>query len=304
MTSRGVEKQRKARVVGLGLCVMDHLYLVQGDAPGEERVRYVARQVAPGGMIATALAQAARLGADAHVLSLVGDDAEGRAVGRRLRALGVRTRHLLRSRELPTTVAVVIVDRDSGARRFVVPDRRGLERRAPAFDLSPIRAGAALLVDGHFPAQARRAVRRAREVGARVVADFHRPSPAVLALLPCVDYAVVPREFAQLWNGGRVADTLLRLRREFGATPVITLGAKGVVWLEGRRVRRLPARRVRVLDSTGAGDAFHGAFAAGIAQGLSLERTIERANRCGAEACTVLGGMGHLLGREGRQLRL
>ena len=48
-------KQRKGRVVGLGLCVMDHLYLVQGDAPGEERVRYVARQQAPGGMIATAL---------------------------------------------------------------------------------------------------------------------------------------------------------------------------------------------------------------------------------------------------------
>ena len=297
-------KQRKGRVVGLGLCVMDHLYLVQGDAPGEERVRYVARQVAPGGMIGTALAQAARLGADAHVLSLVGDDAEGRAVGRRLRALGVRTRHLLRSRELPTTVAVVIVDRDSGARRFVVPDRRGLERRAPAFDLSPIRAGAALLVDGHFPAQARRAVRRAREVGAPVVADFHRPSPAVLSLLPFVDYAVVPREFAQLWNGGRINDTLARLRREFGATPVITLGSEGVVWLEGRRVRRMPARRVRVLDSTGAGDAFHGAFAAGIAQGLSLERTIERANRCGAEACTALGGMGHLLGREGRRLRL
>jgi sulfofructose kinase len=283
---------------------MDHLYLVQGDAPGEERVRYVARQQAPGGMIATALAQAARLGADAHVLSLVGDDADGRAVRRRLRALGVRTRHLLLSPELPTTVAVVVVDRDTGARRFVVPDRRALERRAPDFDLSPIRPGAALLVDGHFPAQARRAVRRAREVGAKVVADFHRPSAAVLALLPFVDFAVVPREFAEAWNGGRVVDTLTRIQREFGATPVITLGAQGGVWLEGRRVRRFRARRVRVLDSTGAGDAFHGAFAAGIAQGLSLERTIERANRCGAEACTALGGMGHLLAASDRKLRL
>ena len=296
--------RRAGRVVGLGLCVMDHLYLVQGDAPGEERVRYVARQQAPGGMIATALAQAARLGADAHVLSLVGDDADGRAVRRRLRALGVGTRHLLRSRELPTTVAVVIVDRDTGARRFVVPDRRALERRAPDFDLSAIRPGAVLLVDGHCPAQARRAVRCAREVGAKVVADFHRPSPAVLQLLPFVDYAVVPREFAAAWNGGRVADTLARIRREFGATPVITLGARGGVWLEGGRVRRFRGRRVRVLDSTGAGDAFHGAFAAGIAQGLSLERTIERANRCGAEACTALGGMGHLLGAAGRRLRL
>ena len=290
-----MSQPRSGRVVGLGLCVIDHLYLVERDAPGEVRTRYVACQVAPGGMIATALAQAAQLGADAHVLSLVGDDADGRAVRRRLRSLGVNTRRLLLSRRLPTTVAVVIVDRRTGARRFVVPDRRALERRAPAFDLTPIRRGAVLLVDGHFPAQALRAARRAREVGALVVADFHRPSPAALSLLPLVDFAVVPREFAQAWNRGRVAGTLARIRDEYGATPVVTLGAQGGVWLEGGRVRRYRARRVRVVDSTGAGDVFHGAFAAGIAQGLSLERSLERASRAAALACTALGGMSRLL---------
>ena len=290
-----MSQQRSGRVVGLGLCVIDHLYLVERDEPGAERTRYVARRVEPGGMIATALAQAAQLGAEAHVLSLVGDDAEGRAVRRRLRSLGVNTRRLLLSRSLPTTVAVVVVDRRTGARRFVVPDRRALERRAPDFDLTPIRRGAVLLVDGHFPAQALRASRRAREVGALVVADFHRPSPAALALLPLVDFAVVPREFAAAWNPGRVAGTLARIRDEYGATPVVTLGARGGVWLEGGRLRRYRARRVRVVDSTGAGDVFHGAFAAGIAQGLSLERTIARASRAAALACTALGGMGRLL---------
>jgi sulfofructose kinase len=289
-------------VVGVGLCVIDHLYLVDEGAPGAERIRYTARQVAPGGMIATALAQAAWLGAEAHVLSLVGDDADGRAVRRRLRAFGVNTRRLLLSRQLPTTVAVVIVDRSTGTRRFVVPDRRALERRAPDFDLAPIRAGSVLLVDGHFPAQARRAVRRAREVGARVVADFHRPSRAALALLPFVDFAVVPREFAEAWSGPRIPDTLARIRDEYGAIPVVTMGAQGGVWLEGARVRRFRAPRVRVLDSTGAGDAFHGAFAAGIAQGLSLQRSLARASRAGARACTALGGMGYLL-RDARRRR-
>jgi sulfofructose kinase len=288
-----VAQRRAGRVVGLGLCVIDHLYLVEQDAPGAERVRYVARDVRPGGMITTALAQAALLGADAHVLSLLGDDADGRAVRRRLREFGVNTRRLLRSPSLPTTVAVVIVERGSGARRFVVPDRRALERRAPDFDLAPIRRGAVLLVDGHFPKQARRAVRRAREVGAAVVADFHRPSPANLALLPFVDYAVVPREFALAWTGS-VARTLARLRA-LGAVPVVTLGAQGGVWLDGRRTRRFRAPRVRVIDSTGAGDAFHGAFAAGVAQGLPLERNLERASRAGARACTALGGNARLL---------
>jgi sugar/nucleoside kinase (ribokinase family) len=290
-------------VVGLGLCVMDHLYVVDGDAPGAVRTRYVDRLTGPGGMIATALVHAACEGVETHVLSLVGDDADGRAVRRRMREFGVRTRRLLLSRTLPTTVAVVIVDRQNGSRRFVVPDRRALERRAPDFDLAPIRRGAVLLIDGHFPEQARRAARHARAVGARVVADFHRPSPAALRLLPYVDYAVVPREFADLWNGGRVRDTLRRIQAEFGATPVVTLGARGGVWLEAGRMRRFRARRVRVVDSTGAGDAFHGAFAAGIARGLSLERSIERASRAGALACTALGGMGHLLRERRRKPR-
>jgi len=284
-------------VVGLGLCVIDHLYLVEGFDPAAERTRYTGRLVSAGGMIATALAQAAQLGARAQVLSLVGDDAEGRQVRRRLRALGVDTRRLLRSSTLPTTVAVVLVERSTGARRFVVPDRRALERRAPDFDLAPIRPGAVLLIDGHFPAQARRAVRRAREVGALVVADFHRPSPPVLDLLPFVDYAVVPREFAEAWMPGGVPETLVRLRDEFGATPVVTLGAQGGVWLDGARTRRFRSPRVRTIDSTGAGAVFHGAFAAGIAQGWSLERTLARAARAGALACTALGGMGRLLRR-------
>lgn len=292
-----MSQRRSGRVVGLGLCVIDHLYLVEDLDPAAERTRYTGRLVCAGGMIATALAQAAQLGAEAHVLSLVGDDPEGRQVRRRLRSFGVVTRRLLRSPHLPTTVAVVLVDRRSGARRFVVPDRRALERRAPDFDLTPIRPGGVLLIDGHFPAQAKRAVRRAREVGAAVVADFHRPSPPVLALLPFVDFAVVPRAFAEAWMPGGVREALVRLREEFGATPVVTLGAQGGLWLDGARTRRFRSPRVRVIDSTGAGDTFHGAFAAGIAQGLSLERTLARAARAGALACTALGGMGRLLRR-------
>jgi sulfofructose kinase len=94
-----------------------------------------------------------------------------------------------------------------------------------------------------------------------------------------------------------VRETLTRLREEFAATPIVTLGAQGGVWLEGKRLRRFHSPRVRVVDSTGAGDAFHGAFAAGLAQGLSLERNLARAARAGARVCTALGGSTRLLKR-------
>jgi sulfofructose kinase len=286
---------RYRRVVGLGLCVVDHTYRVERLDLRASRIRYLERRVSSGGMIGTALRQAAALGCEAHVLSAVGDDAGGRRVRRELRAAGVSTRRLVASARTPTTVAVVMVD-GRGERRFLVPDRRALERRAPAFDLSPIDAHALVLVDGHFPAQALRALRRARACGATVIGDFHRPTPAVRRLLPYVDYPIVPLEFALAGGGADPRAALRRLARG-GARPVVTLGRRGGLYLEGERVRRYRALPVKVVDTTGAGDVFHGAFAAGLYHGLPFEAALELAARAAAKNCGALGGAGRFMTR-------
>lgn len=284
-----------ATVVGLGLTVVDHVYRTDRLVLQQERTRYSERVVSVGGMVATALSQASLLGCGARLLSAVGDDAPGRLARRTLRKAGVDTRGLVLSNRLPTTVAVVLVDRRSGARRLLVPDRRTLERCAPDFDLSAIRPGVVLLVDGHFPEQAARALRRAAELEVPVVGDFSRPSRQVLRLLPHVDFPIVPEEFAARLSPGRPHDALRWLRDAYGGQPVLTQGSRGGLYLDGGRVRRFLAPRVRPYDTTGAGDAFHGAFAAGIAQGLSFRRNLERAARCGARCCTRLGGVSALL---------
>jgi sulfofructose kinase len=247
-------------------------------------------------MVATALVQAARLGCEAHLLSAVGADSEGRALSRALRERGVVTRRVLRPRGHPTTVAVVLVARPSGERRFVVPDRRGLERSVPGFDLAPIVPGAVLLVDGHFPAQALRAVRRARERGVPVVGDFNRPGPGVRRLLPFVTHPVVPTEFVRAYTEGDARATLRRLREAYGGRPVVTQGARGGLYLDGNRVRRFRSPHVRAIDTTGAGDAFHGAFAAALARGRDVPAALEIGARAGAHACTALGGLSRLAG--------
>ena len=119
---------RYRRIIGLGLSVIDHLYVVERLHHDETRLRYGERLVQSGGMIGTALAQAALLGCDAHALSLHGEDADGRFVRRALRAAGVKTGRIVRSRDARTTVAVVLVERRGGERRFLVPDRREIGR--------------------------------------------------------------------------------------------------------------------------------------------------------------------------------
>jgi len=289
-------RKRGASVVGLGLCVVDHLYAVDRFEMWDERTRYSARVESAGGMVATALVQAARLGCGARLISALGDDPAGHFARRSLRAGGVDTRGAVSPRHPPTGIAVVLVHRRTGERRFLVADRRAVERRTPRLDVSPVRRAAVLLLDGHFPADALRAARAAREAGVPVLADFNRPSPAALRLLPLVDYALVPESFARDYTPGRVRDTLLRLREEYGAVAVVTQGARGGIYLEGGRVRRFASPRVRVRDSTGAGDAFHGAFAAGLAQGLPLAANLARSARCGARVTRRMGGVAALLG--------
>jgi sulfofructose kinase len=284
-------------VVGLGLCVVDRLFVVERFDLEAPRLRYSQALVSSGGMVGNALAQAARLGCETHVLSALGDDADGRLVRRELRQAGVRTRRLVLSPRLPTTTCVVLVRRRGGERRFLVPDRRALEARAPTFDLSLLDARSVLLVDGHFPAQARRALRRARRVGALVVADLHRPTPENLTLLDDVDHAVVAAEFCADWGVPDPRQALRRLAERTRGAPVVTLGHAGGLYLEGGRVRRYRTPRVRVVDTTGAGDAFHGALAAGLAWGLALRDALALGAHAAALNCTALGGHGRLLTR-------
>lgn len=286
------------KVVGLGLCVIDHVYVVERLDFSEVRTRFTQRLVLPGGMTGTAISQAAMLGCDAHLLSLLGDDDDGRFVRRSLERLGVKTGRLAISAEVATTVAVVLVEQNSGERRFIVPDRRELERGAPDFDLGAIDSNATLLVDGHFPEQALRAVTKARELGASVVGDFHRPSPAVRKLLPYIDFPVVPLEFARLFSAGDPQRAMLEMADQFGGTPVVTLGAEGGLYLDEGRVRRFAAHPAKVVDTTGAGDVFHGAFATGISKGWTLARSIDLACRAAALCCTAIGGAGRLMTRE------
>lgn len=283
-------------VVGLGLCVLDEIHEVDHLDLAATRIRYRTRLTAVGGMVANALAQAAALGCRTQLLTAVGDDADGVFALKSLRALGVGTRRVVRSAATPTTTAVVLVERGSGERRLLVPDRRSIERAAPEFPLTGIRRGSIVLVDGHFPRQASAALARAREVGARVVADFSAPRPAYLRMLRRVDHAIVPLEFVEAWGLGGPRETLRALAERCRGVPVVTLGAKGALALVDGRFRRVRPHRVRVRDTTGAGDAFHGAFAAGLAADLPLLEALDLASRAGAVACTALGTTTRLLG--------
>jgi sulfofructose kinase len=282
----------------VGITVVDHVLVVDDYHLRKVRTRYHERIVSPGGMVTNALAQAAQLGCETHLLSMVGDDADGRWLASELADRGIETRRLIRDAQFPTTTALILVKRRGGDRRFVLPDRRAIERAAPAFDLTPIRSNSLVLIDGHFPDQALLALRRARECGACVIADLTDARPAYLGMLRFVDYPVLPLEFVESWNVGTPRQTLRALRDRFGGTPIVTLGRRGALALHEDRILEIPAQRVKVRDTTGAGDVFHGAFAAGLYHGLGLVEALHLASRAAGQSCTAVGAMGRLMTRD------
>ncbi|MDQ7011869.1 MAG: PfkB family carbohydrate kinase, partial [Mariprofundaceae bacterium] len=104
-----------------------------------------------------------------------------------------------------------------------------------------------------------------------------------------VDYLVASSRFARDWCGRDDMDAVLRQLSEQAAHVVITRGADGLLWARDGETGALPAFDVAVVDSTGAGDAFHGAFALGVARKMAWDELLRFASAAGALTCTRLG---------------
>ncbi|OHV34465.1 ribokinase [Pseudofrankia sp. EUN1h] len=256
-------------------------------APGETLAGGSVHQV-PGGKGANQAVAARRLGAPTVLVGAVGTDGFGTVLSgfldaERIDISRVRTEHAPSGTALITVAdggenTVIVV---AGANAAVGPER---------VTDAAIRPGDVVLLQGEIPAETNEsAARAARAVGAATIlnlAPFRAPSRELLA---AVDVVVVNEtEFAQLVGVGgaaREVEELLRSDARLAVpdgTPlgdvVVTLGADGVLARIGGEVLAVAGRRVPVVDTTGAGDCFCGAFGASLAAGLTLVEALERAN--------------------------
>ncbi len=123
-----------------------------------------------------------------------------------------------------------------------------------------------------------------------VCADVGGVGERIPELLRYVDYPIYSQECARRYGGtGSVEGDLRRLAELGGKAPMVTLGAEGCIWLEGGEVCRLPAFKVEVVDTTGCGDVFHGAFTFGLARGWEVARNARFASATAALKCRALG---------------
>ena len=284
--------RRYAKVVGLGFACVDHLMRWESlDRPVQGN-RIVQYDMQGGGMTGTALVAASRLGAKAEFWGAVGCDTMGDLVLAELAKEGVETSRVVRVKSGQGPVVLVCVDSATGERHFYWSNGKSCPEPARPIGAATWLAGAGcLLVDGTHLRSAVRMAAAARRKRIPVVVDFGWVSDPMKELLAHVDYAVAAEHVAKgLDAGDDFALACRRLRKLGPAVAVITRGPRGVVALDGERWIERPAYEVQAVDTTGAGDTFHGAFAFGLVRGLPLEANLAFASATSALKCLRLGG--------------
>ena len=283
-------------VVTLGLNSID-LVAVVAEYPAsnsKQRLQRFARL--PGGQMATASVVCARLGWRASYIGVFGDDELGRLSRDSLISEGVDVQASWSARGATNQFAVVLVDARSGARTVLWDRHPALSMEPAAVSRPAVEAGRLLIVDCQETAAATVAAQTARAAAIPTIIDVERVRPGIVELLQQIDVIIAAQEFpTELTGHDDVGRALEAMAREFAAPIVcVTLGEEGSLARVGGREIRTRGFAVDCVDTTGAGDAFRGGFAAGCLhdpQG-DVDDVLAYANAVAALNCRALGARG------------
>ena len=279
-------------VVGLGCACLDFLGIVPHLPDQDDQVWMSDSTQQGGGMVSTALVTLSRLGVSTAFAGKVGNDMAGRAVKEEFDLYGVDSDQLVVERGATTPVSMILVDESTGQRTIMAG--------GTTVELSPSEVPAGMIADAkylHLDTTGRQAALAAAEIarsaGVPVVLDadsLSRPQD-IEELLQATDYLIASRVFAEALTGlTDPAQAAASLAGYGSSVTIVTLGEAGSLTLAAGRSFRTPAFPVEVVDTTGAGDVYHGAYLFGLLQEWSLEKTAVFSSAVAALSCTRLGG--------------
>jgi sulfofructose kinase len=281
-------------VVGVGLNATDTLLIVPRFPAYAGKVPFEEEHLSPGGQVASAMVACARLGLRTKYIGAVGDDLRGRVQMESLQGTGINLDHVLIRRNCPNQSAYIIIDRSTG-------ERTVLWRRDDCLKVHPeeitdemISTAGLLHIDGHDTPCVARAAEIARRHGIPVTVDVDTIYEGFGRVLPNVDYLLASSEFPMAWTGETDPFKALEtIQKHYGMrVAAMTLGAHGCLARENGKFHYAPGFVVNCVDTTGAGDVFHGAFCYAVLKAMPMPQALEFSNAMAALNCTALGARG------------
>jgi len=280
-------------VLGVGLNATDTVIRLPRFPALDSKVEVTSSEVKAGGQVASAMVACRRWGLAARYVGKIGDDAAGQFQIEQMKREGVEA-HWITAPNCASQTAYILVDEPSG-------ERTVLWKREPCVALQPgdlhrewILGARAMLVDGHDTTAATQAARWARDEGVPVVADFDNLYPGVEVLLQFVDFPITSKDFPERLTGEKsLLKSLPMIHSRFKCRLAgATIGRLGVIVWDGSRFVLCAGFRVSAVDTTGAGDVFHGAFLFGLVHEWKVKEILEFSCAAAALNCEALGARG------------
>lgn len=282
-------------VLGLGAVAVDDLLFLEEFPAPDSKHQILGTERHAGGLAGTALVAASRLGRACAYAGTLGSDELSRFIIDGFEAEGVSVRHLVHRDGAPPFHSTILVDTRTKTRTILF-NAAGVIGPSPTEPSEEVIRSAGVLLVDHVGLEGMvRAARIARRAGIPVVADLERQDGALFDdLLAATDHLILPYEFACSISGAKDGPSAVRaLWAGDRAAVVVTRGAEGSWYLtseEPGQVFHQPAFRVEVVDTNGCGDVFHGAYAAGLSEGMNAAERVRFAAGVAACKATRAGG--------------
>lgn len=231
-------------------------------------------------------------GMDVAFAGIVGDDPYGHNIIKELQNVHVNTNYIEISKEYPTTSGFILVNRENGSRTVFNYHPSNMKMHEFELNFKPD----IILLDGQeYDISIKLLEKYPKAIS---ILDAGRDRKEIIELAKKVDYLVCSKEFAEkvtsikidYQNKKTLEDIYRQMKNMFLGTVVITLESHGCLYEYNRKIKIMPSIQVKAVDSTGAGDIFHGAFTYGIAQKYDFETILKLSNIAGAISVTRVGG--------------
>ncbi|MEQ8222751.1 MAG: PfkB family carbohydrate kinase [Candidatus Eremiobacterota bacterium] len=282
---------KKFDVIAIGGVAWDYIGIVNKYPGAGEKAEISFLEQQGGGQAGTAIVTAARLGGTCAVTGITGDDETGDKIRQSLSEEGVDVSRLFIDKGATSHIAFCFTH--SGERTIFY--NRGNKRLLSEKDIDGdfIKNCSCLLTDVHHSRASLEAVRIARKENIPVVTDIERDAPENDEIFSLATHNILPVKYLLTFTEEEILQKAVKLWHEKfpSSILVVTLGEEGSLAYNGEKIIRQTAYRVSpVVDTTGAGDVVHGAFARGITLGYSLEKNLEFASLIAGLKCRSLGG--------------
>ena len=287
-------------VVGVGENSMDHVLRLPRipSLPEATKMEIRSSSHEPGGQVVTTLCTCVAMGLRASYIGAFGSDDDGERLRRTLAARGLDLADSV-VRPVANRSAVILVDERTGDRVVMGHRDAGLALAPAMLPRSTLTHARAVHVDGVDEAAAIEAARVGREAGAQVTCDLEVIGARTGELLRELTVPILAQGLPEAITGeGDPERALRRLDAPRARLRCVTMGAQGALLLDGDRVHRAAPPTVDVVDTTGAGDVFRGAFLAALLRGEAPDAILRFANAAAALSCTRAGALGGVPTRE------